>query len=172
MKFFAKGRRGYIYREGNIAKKITNPKSKAINRIQNEIKFLKILNKYNIGPKLLKSGKDYFTYEFVEGQYMDQWWKKANIKQKIKVCKNLLHQCYILDKLGIIKEDMHRPSKNVVIKKYNVPVLIDFERCHYGEGKNVTQLLQFMGNNLIPRNKAIKLAKKYSKEKTISFFPF
>lgn len=144
---FAKGKRGLVYtfKKNNktIAVKIKNPESKAENRIQNEIYFLKILNKHGIGPKLLFHGKDYFCYEFIYGKNI-----KQHIKENKKIPKSILNdlmkQCEIMDKLKINKEEMHHPLKNVIIRK-NKPVLIDFERCHFTQRpKNINQFKQFL----------------------------
>ena len=57
MKFYKKGKRGLIYfskyKNKKIIIKIKNPESRAENRIENEFRFLKILNKKDIGPKVL-----------------------------------------------------------------------------------------------------------------------
>lgn len=144
---YAKGKRGLIYtfKKGNkrIAIKIKNPKSKAENRIQNEIYFLKILNKYGIGPKLLSHERDYFCYEFIEGKNINQYIKE-NKKIPKTILNNIMKQCKTMDKLKINKEEMHRPLKNVIIKN-NKPVLLDFERCHFTHRpKNVNQFKQFL----------------------------
>lgn len=175
--FFAKGKRGYIY-TGKLKGKIVgikkkNPKSKAKNRIKNEIIFLEIVNMYHIGPKLLKHTNTYFVYEFQEGKYFKEILKEDNKAKILNISKNLLKQAHILDKLGINKEEFHRPLKNVIIKKYNQPVLIDFERCHYSDSpKNVTQLVQFMVNKrLVKRTaKLIKLLKCYKNNLNIKTF--
>ncbi len=145
-KLFAKGRRGLIFTV-KINKKITaiktkNPDSKAVNRIQNEVNFLKVLNKYKIGPKLLSHGKDYFTYEFVNGETLKEYMKQNKLAKKLLM--NIMKQCEIMDKLGITKEEMHKPLKNIIIKNKK-PILIDFERCHYTKRpKNANQFKQFL----------------------------
>lgn len=146
-KLYARGKRGLVYtfNKNNkiLAIKIKNPKSKAEGRIQNEVYFLKILNKYNIGPKLLFHGLDYFCYEFIEGKDIKQYLKQNKKIPKI-VLNNIMKQCKIMDKLKINKEEMHRPLKNVIIKN-NKPILIDFERCRFTERpKNVNQFKQFL----------------------------
>lgn len=141
---FAKGKRGVIYtfkkNKKTIALKIKNPDSKAQNRIENEINFLKILNKHKIGPKLLEHGEDYFCYEFINGLTLKEYIKNNNPK---KIFNKILDQCKTLDELKINKEEMHNPIKNIIIKK-NKPILIDFERCHFtSRPKNVNQFKQF-----------------------------
>ena len=68
--------------------------------------------------------------------------KKNNNPEK--VLKEIENQCKILDKLKINKEEMHKPIKNIIVKK-NKPILIDFERCHYTQRpKNLNQFKQFL----------------------------
>jgi len=59
---FATGKRGIIYvgelNNKKVAVKAKNPDSLAKNTIENEIKWLKVLNKKGIGPKLIRSDKD------------------------------------------------------------------------------------------------------------------
>ncbi|MBS3167819.1 serine/threonine protein kinase [Candidatus Woesearchaeota archaeon] len=143
---FAKGKRGliYVFKKDNkkIAIKIKNPKSEAKDRIQNEAKFLKILNKYKIGPKIMTSGKDYFCYEFIEGKLLRDYLKEN--KNPEKVLKQIMQQCKILDKLKINKKEMHKPIKNIIIKKDKV-ILLDFERCYYAKKPhNVNQFKEFL----------------------------
>ncbi len=150
IKIFDKGKRGIIYtgdyKNKKVAIKIRNPKSEAKNKIQNEAKFLKILNKYEIGPELLLSDKDYIVYKFVNGNFIIDFIKKFS-KSKIKdVIYDILEQCYIMDKLKINKLEMHHPLKHILIDKK--PVLIDFERAYYTEKpKNVSQFCQFLINS-------------------------
>lgn len=170
IEYFAKGKRGIvytgIYHGKKVAVKTKNPLSQAKKRIENEILFLKIANIYGIGPKLLFNTKKYLVYEFQEGVYFEKWIKGKKKKQVVSVIKKLLEQAFILDKLGIDKEEFHRPFKNVIVKG-KTPVLIDFERCHYSERpKNVTQLFQFIMNiRLVKINrKIISLLKVYKEE--------
>jgi len=173
IEYFAEGARGIvytgIYKNKKVAIKIKNPESKAIARIENEINFLKILNEKKIGPKFLLEGefenRKYLVYEFQEGKFMIHWMKEATKEQKIKVLKNLLNQCFVMDKLKINKEEMLRPLKNVIITKNNVPVLIDFERCNYSHNpKNVSQLVEYCIRQKLMSKDVIPLVKEYKKE--------
>jgi|TARA_Y100000310_G_scaffold93932_1_gene91538 release factor glutamine methyltransferase len=176
IKFFAMGKRGLIfigkYNNKKVAVKIKNPESRAIFRINNETNFLKILNKKNIGPKLLFSDKDYLIYEFVDGYFINDY-LKINEKENIKrMLKNIFEQLFVMDKLKINKEEMSHPVKHIIINKKK-PVLIDFERAHHTiKPGNVTQFCDFLiSNNIktalknnkikINNKKVITLAKKY-----------
>lgn len=174
IKLFAKGHRGIIfkakYKNKDVAIKIKRPESKAIGRICNEIKFLKILNKYKIGPKLVFSTKDYFVYEFVHGKFILDYFENISKKDMTKILKEVLKQMYIMDKLKINKEEMHHPVKHVVINK-NKPHLLDFERCYKTEKPhNVTQFLQFIISIRkrfkldIERKSLIRLSRQYKSD--------
>ena len=176
VKYLAKGHRGIIftglYKSKKIAIKSKNPKSTAFGRIENEAKWLKRLNKSKIGPKLLIHDKDYFAYEYIDGDFIIDYLKKSN-KNKIKnIIKIIFSQMRAIDRLKIDKEEMHHPIKHVIVSK-NKPYLIDFERAHYSKSpKNVTQFCQFLmggyareifkGKKIAINNgKLIQLAKVY-----------
>jgi len=182
LNFFAKGHRGFLfkgkYKGKDVAVKLKNPKSEAIGRIQNEIKYLRLLNKHKIGPKLIFSGKDYFVYEYIKGDFILDFIEK-NSKSKIKkVLKDVFNQMFIIDNLGINKEEMHHPYKHIIINK-NKPILIDFERCYKTKKPhNVTQFCQFLISKKInfllnkkkiniDKEKVIEFAKRYKKNKLL-----
>ncbi len=171
----AKGHRGIIYtaiwKNKKVAIKAKRPDSAARGRMENEAKWLKILNKKGIAPKILFSKRDFFVYEFVEGNFILDFAEK-NKKERIKkVLLDVLSQCRTLDKMHVTKEEMHHPIKHVIVGKKTV--LIDFERAHYEEfPKNVTQFCQFLisGNFnsllgkkgiIIEKEKIIPLLRKY-----------
>ena len=87
--------------------------------------------------------------------------------------KDVLRQCFILDKLKINKLEMHHPVKHIIIDKK--PVLIDFERSYYTENpKNVSQFCQFLMSNSkdlkINRKELIFRVKNYKKRPSKSTF--
>ncbi len=142
----------YIPRTKNnlkVAIKVERKESKAENRIENEAKWLQIVNQKGIGPRYLfhgeSSGGNYVAYEFVEGRFIDEWIKIHEKKEILPILKQLLYQCAQLDQLKINKEELHHPFKHIIITIHNHPVLLDFERCTETEKpKNVTQLLEFI----------------------------
>ena len=178
VKYLAKGHRGILfaglYNNKKVAVKSKNPQSAAFGRIENEAKWLKLLNRRGIGPKLLFSEKDYFAYSYIDGDFIADYIKKSN-KGSIKIIlKKIFSQMLALDMLKADKEEMHHPFKHILISHGN-PCLIDFERMHHSENpKNVTQFCQFLisgslGNILknkkinLNRNKIIRLAKIYKR---------
>ena len=161
--YLTKGKRGRIYVQGNVAIKKSLP-----NRIKNESSWLKLLNKYNIGPKLIKTEKNYFKYKFIKGKFILDYFKSNNSKS---VIIDVLKQCRIMDKLKVNKLEMHNPHKHIIIENKK-PFLIDFERAYESKNpKNVTQFCQFLMSNAVKevikykinRKGLIKLLKQYKK---------
>jgi len=165
-KYLTKGKRGKIYVEKGIAIKKSIPK-----RVKNESYWLRILNKYSIGPKLIEVKKDYFKYKFIKGDFILDYFKSNNSKT---VIIDVLKQCRIMDKLKVNKLEMHNPHKHIIIEKKK-PVMIDFERAYKTEKpKNVTQFCQFLMSKRvqeilkwkISKKELIKLLKQYKKNET------
>ncbi|MBI4450400.1 methyltransferase, partial [Candidatus Woesearchaeota archaeon] len=153
LRYFAKGKRGIVFtgmlKGRKIAVKVKLPESKAVARLQNEAGYLRILNRHGIGPTLRFAGKDYLGYDFAEGEYFKDYLTTASKTQLQRVLSEVLRQCFVLDTLGINKEEMTRPWKHVIVgragKKLRV-TMIDFERCHKALPHNVTQFMQCVRN--------------------------
>jgi len=178
VKKLTKGHRGLIYtgkyKGSKVAIKVKNPKSEAIGRIVNEINNLKVLDKKNIGPKLLFCSEDHFVYKFVSGKMILDYISGEGKMNVIKVLKDVFNQMFVLDKLKINKEEMHHPLKHVIVGRK--PVLIDFERANTAyKPHNVTQFCQFVmsshkllssKNIKVSRKELIELSKKYKRNPT------
>ncbi|MBI2141957.1 methyltransferase [Candidatus Woesearchaeota archaeon] len=157
VKKLAKGHRGVVYtglcKGRNVAVKAERKDvSAARGRARRESKWLRLLNRHKIGPKLLFSGRDYFAYGFVNGRFILEFIKSSNRKMIKAVIKKVLKQCYLLDRLKVNKEEMHRPVKHIIVTSKGLPVFLDFERCHNArKPKNVTQFLQFLSGGYVAR---------------------
>jgi len=185
LQYLAKGQRGLVYKalwnknslikthlakveEVEVAIKINNPKTDAQNRLENEAKWLRIVNKKGIGPKLYHFKPEFLILEFIDGttlpKFIETETKKEENSPKVKkVLAGILEQAYILDKLKVNKEEMHRHTKNTLITKDERVILLDFERCHNIEKpQNVTQFVSFLGHHgFIEQDIATKLAQNY-----------
>ena len=154
--YFTHGKRGNLYTgtfKGNkVVIKMKRPESEAMGRIENEIKFLRIVNKKRIGPKVLffdRKKHTYFGYRYIGGLFFPQFLEERGKKDGRMVCgviAELFFQCFIMDNLGINKEEMSHPHKHIIIAaKTRKPVLIDFERCHFTQKpSNVTQFCSYL----------------------------
>ena len=174
--YFSRGKRGVIYtgtlKNKKIAIKVKR-KEAVVDKISNEAYWLKILNKKNIGPKIIYGKENFLVYDFVEGPFIIDFIEKSG-KIAIKaVLKDVLEQCFIMDKLNINKFEMHHPIKHIIVTESKKPVLIDFERAKKTtEPKNVTQFCQFLISKhiaqtlilkkiLINENQIIELCRNY-----------
>jgi putative serine/threonine protein kinase len=147
MEVYAKGKRSIVYKDGNIIIKEERKDIQAVERIRNEAKWLKILNKEGIGPNFKKRVGNKIYMEFIKGTLILEYAKKVSKKQLLKVLLDLLDQCRVMDNLKVNKYEMHKPFKHVIVRR-NKPVLIDFERCkNVLYPKNVTQVCQFYANS-------------------------
>ncbi len=156
MEKFARGRRSIVYVDYVKGKKIAVKKRRrdiaVKTHLLNEARWLRKLNKYKIGPKLINANKDQISYEFIDGEFFLDWYDKAGLVDRKKAVKEIFLKMRILDKLKVNKEEMHHPVKHILIRK-NKPYLIDFERVHLTKKpKNVTQFCQFLMSKAVNMN--------------------
>jgi len=164
MKLLEFGKRSKVYKLLLFAVKIEREDSKAIDRIKNERKWLKTLNKFGIGPKLYFGFNDLMFFELIRGERILDYFKHANFKEKKEVVNEVFRQCRIMDKLKVDKLEMHHPVKHIIIGRK--VVMLDFERCKYSvKPKNVTQFCQFLLNYFeVDSGKLRKLLQDYKKD--------
>jgi predicted Ser/Thr protein kinase len=155
MEIYARGKRGVIYKQGEVCIKEKNPRS-AVDTLKNEAKYLQLLNKKGIGPKFINYNDGKLYREFVDGIRISDFFEQENDRKKIiNVIKQILEQC-------------------ILVTPDNKAVMIDFERCHETKKpKNVTQFMQYINRNkptlekkgiMVDKEEMIKLGKEY-KEK-------
>ena len=180
--YLTKGKRGLIYTATHNNKKYIiktkNPESKAENTIRKEYENNKLLNKYDVGPKMYyyDEQQDFVIREHVDGEKFFDWIKNVTNKQKIKnVFNKLIEQCKRMDEAKINKLELNHPHKDIIIKN-DEPTIIDFERCKKTtKPKNITQISQFITsgkvkqqlkkfNTEINKQKILHLAEKYKQE--------
>ncbi|MFH2028833.1 MAG: hypothetical protein ABIJ08_06855 [Nanoarchaeota archaeon] len=184
--YFAKGHRGILYmgeyKKEKVVIKTKRAESKAIDRMENEANFLKILNEKSIGPNFIYYDKknDFLVMEYIDGEFFPIFVEHSSKDNKNlikKIVRQIFIQCFRMDKLKINKEEMHHPYKHIIIeKKSKKPVLIDFERAHRSkEPVNATQFSSYLISGFITelfakkgikidRVKMIGAAKKYKKD--------
>ena len=148
----AKGKHGIVYNaKYKLENKIWNKKvdcvvktalfnSPSPNCILIESKFLLELNKHKIGPKLYYADKQIIVMQKIDGERIGN----INLHENLFVARTVLRQCFLMDKLGISKDEMVNPYKHVIVSGRKV-VMIDFERCSYSKRpKNVTQFCEYL----------------------------
>lgn len=160
MELFAKGKRALIYKEGNTIIKVEKENIQAVNRIHNEAEWLQILNVHKIGPTFLSFGDNKLHMEYIEGPTLEKYLQKASGSDRKAILQQLLKQARILDILHVNKQEMHRVTKNAIVRNKKL-VLLDFERCkRTPKPKNVTQACQFIAKHFhVPQ--IVEKAKHY-----------
>jgi predicted Ser/Thr protein kinase len=148
MEYLSKGKRGVVYlatvNEKRIVVKKAREDSDAILTLENEARWLKILNKYKIGPRFVSFSDGMLRMEYIHGQPFVEWMKKKSKKDVKRVVKEIFEQCRVMDNLKVNKLEMHHPVKHIIMRR-NKPYMIDFERCKKTlTPKNVTQFCQFL----------------------------
>ncbi len=104
-----------------------------------EGQFLYLANSVGVGPKLYTYSKDVVVYRYVEGVFLEEWWRGAVVEAKRSVVEQLLTEAFSLDKAGVSHGELARLEKNVIVEKDRA-VIIDFESATLRGGNNVTQL--------------------------------
>ena len=184
-RLFARGKRGVVSTamlgRVKIAIKEKRFGSKAENAIGREAEWLRLLNAHSIGPEFVAYEDGQLAYKFVEGEYIIDFLETASKKDTLAGLRNVMQQCRTLDRLGINKLEMTRPTKHVIVSRKNrrlQAVMIDFERCRSTDKpKNVTQFCQFftLGHAtdilrekriIINKDDIIKLAQGYKKNQS------
>ncbi len=174
IKYFAQGKRSQVYLGHYTNKKIiikARKPSAPQNITKKEADHLRLLNRRGIGPKLLFAEKDFLAEEFVEGKRITEFIAEEKSKSKIKtILLAALQQSFLLDRLNLVKEEMHRPHKHLLVS-YPKLTMIDFERMHSAKKPhNLTQFIQYIlcSKNLLAKKgfkvdsaKLISLAKAY-----------
>jgi putative serine/threonine protein kinase len=121
--------------------------------MKSEAKLLKLVNKVNVGPKLVDSSKNFIIMEYVEGQKITDWVRELKGKRsaaKFKsVVRQVLEDCHTLDTIHLDHGELSYIHKHVIVGKS--PCIIDFESASTNRRtSNVTSATQsiFIGSAL------------------------
>ncbi|RLI76893.1 hypothetical protein DRP05_11785 [Archaeoglobales archaeon] len=142
-----RGKHSKIFLKDEVLVKKFNPQL-AYN-FWKEAYFLSLLQPFQFVPKVysIKPQKLEIEMEFLNGEYLFNWFKLAKKEKKeeaLKVLIRCLEKCYLLDKLGIRKEEMTHPDRHIIIVNAK-PYFVDFERAHFvGLNRNAGNLTQFV----------------------------
>ena len=138
--------------------------------MKSEAKLLKIANKVSVGPKLVDSSKNFLIMEYLEGKKITDWvtdLKGKGSASKLRlVVRQVLEDCYALDKIHLDHGELSYIHKHVIVGKS--PCIIDFESASTNRRtSNVTSATQsiFIGSAL--SNIVKNIIKIPTKEKMI-----
>ena len=144
MKLLAKGKRSRVFWiSQNKVLKQKSPETKAEGTIEREYEVLKILNRYNIGPKVYKWDNG-IVMEYIDGVRIRDFIAHADREDILRVLERILKKLRQLDLLKLNKEELVNPYKHILVKNKE-PRLIDFERCKKTvKPQNITQFTSFL----------------------------
>ncbi|MCX8192180.1 MAG: protein kinase [Nitrososphaerales archaeon] len=117
--------------------------------LENEGKILKMVNCAKIGPKLYESSQDFLVMEFIDGVRIIEWIKslkgKGSVAKLKGVLKDIVEQCYTLDRLNIDHGELSNLEKHILIDKDRRAVIIDFETASLmRKTSNLTSSVQYL----------------------------
>lgn len=140
-------------------------------RMQDEAALLKLANSINVGPKMFDVSKNFLVMEYIAGEKFRDWinsLKGVGSAKKLKtVIRNILEDCYGLDKIGFDHGELSNISKHVIVSEVRA-TLIDFESSSTKRRpSNVTSITQafFIGTGIA--KKIQKIYKNPPKEEII-----
>ena len=138
-----KGRHSVVYVKGDRAVKRFHPHLKQ--NFWKEVKFLEILQPYGFVPRIYRIDPENLEIEmeFIRGEFIIDFLRKRDAVSIRRVLIECFEICYILDSLGIQKEEMNHPDRHIIVS--DKPYFIDFERAHESsKPSNVTQFAAYV----------------------------
>jgi putative serine/threonine protein kinase len=117
--------------------------------MQHEAEMLKRANDIGVGPKLLDVTENFLLMEFIEGTHLPKWIetvKGRGAKARIrKVLRDVLEQCWLLDKVGLDHGELSRAPKHIIVGANDILYMVDFETASIDRKvSNVTSICQFL----------------------------
>ncbi|MGC9346445.1 MAG: RIO1 family regulatory kinase/ATPase [Candidatus Bathyarchaeales archaeon] len=135
-------------------------------RMQHEAEMLKKANSVRVGPKLLGVSKNFLLMQFIDGDLLPKWLEKRREKAQVrKVIREVLEQCWRLDKAGLDHGELSHAPKHIIINKRGKPCIVDFETASIiRKPSNVTSICQFLFiSGTVAKKVAEKLGEKDKK---------
>jgi putative serine/threonine protein kinase len=113
--------------------------------MQHEAEMLKTANSLSVGPRFLDARKNFLLMQFIKGDVFPEWLKKEQARtEKQKVLREILEQCWRLDKGGLDHGELSHAPKHIIIAKKGKPFIVDFETASVTRRpSNVTSVCQF-----------------------------
>jgi putative serine/threonine protein kinase len=115
-------------------------------RMQREAALLRKANSVSVGPGLLAVSRNFLIMQFIDGTLLPRWLVGCKGKSQIRtVLREVLEQCYRLDKAGIDHGELSHAPKHVIIDDEDEPFIVDFETASLNRRpSNVTSISQFL----------------------------
>jgi putative serine/threonine protein kinase len=125
--------------------------------MKHEATMLEKANSISVGPKLLGCSDNFLLMELIDGQLMEEWMdlhRSEREKDVVKnVLKDILDQCFRLDKLGLDHGELSQARRHLLVEEDH-PRIVDFETASTSrKPANVSSICQylFVSSNLALR---------------------
>jgi putative serine/threonine protein kinase len=135
-------------------------------RMQHEAEMLKKANSVRVGPGLLGASKNFLLMQFIDGDLLPKWLEKRKGKRQVrKVLREVLEQCWRLDKAGLDHGELSHAPKHIIIDQKDKVFIVDFETASANrKPSNVTSICQFLFiSGVVAEEVAEKLGRKDKK---------
>ncbi len=90
-----------------------------------EARLHKIANDVGVGPHLYVHSQNFMLMEFAEGPSIVQWAAGAGREQAREITRDVLEQCFRLDRAGLDHGQLSRLERHIIVGRR--PVIVDFE---------------------------------------------
>ncbi len=90
-----------------------------------EVRLHRIANDAGVGPRLYDFSRNLMLMEFAEGPSIADWAAGASSWQARQTARDVLEQCFLLDRAGLDHGQLSRLDRHVIVGKR--PIIIDFE---------------------------------------------
>lgn len=95
-----------------------------------EARLQSIANDAGVGPRLYDHSQNFMLMEFAEGASIAGWAAGAGREQARNVARDVLEQCFLLDRAGLDHGQLSRLDRHVIVGSR--PIIIDFETASTG----------------------------------------
>jgi putative serine/threonine protein kinase len=111
-----------------------------------EAKLLRKANDVGVAPKLVDACRDFLVMQLVPGDLLPEWIEKGAAGEAARrVAKDILEQCWRLDKIGLDHGELSHAPKHIIVNNKHEPFIVDFETASIGRRpSNVTSICQFL----------------------------
>lgn len=110
-----------------------------------EGEFLKLANRVGVGPRFIRSSKNFLLLELIQGLNIFRFIDGEDDKEKVaSIAREVLEQCHKLDSIGLDHGELSDMREHVIIGDSKVTI-IDFESASVDRRvSNVTAATQYL----------------------------